>query len=475
MKAKSLLAAMLIIASGVSAQTVNDPTVMIINGKAVPRSEFEYSYNKNNSETVVDKKSVSDYVDLFVNYKLKVAAAEEAGIDTTKAFRDEFIGYRNQQVCPSFINDDDIENEARKIYNETKTRIDGNGGLFHVKHILVHLNQNATAAAQDSARLRADSIYTALQKGAEFEDLARRCSDDKGSARRGGDLSWIQKGQTVPDFEKVVLALKKGETSKPFLSPFGYHIAKLIDQQGFFPYDSVRADIKRFIDARGLRNKMIDDRIDSIAKAQSPAITPDEVIDRRTAEMTAADPSLRYLIQEYHDGLLLYEISNRNVWNKASVDEKSLEAYFKKNRKKYRWTEPRFKGITLNTKDEADIKAVKESLKKIPFEQWADSLRKQFNDSTIRIRVVKGMFKKGDNATIDKMEFHVDTTVVDIPDYPFVSTYGKMLKAPENYRDVRDLVVADYQEALEKQWIASLRKRYKVVLNQEALDTVNKH
>ena len=474
MKFKSLLAALLLAASYAGAQTT-DPVVMTINGKPVLRSEFEYSYNKNNSETVVDKKNVEEYVPLFVNYKLKVLAAEAAGIDTTSSFRKEFLMYRDQQVRPTFINDNDVENEAKKIYKDTQTRVDANGGLAHAAHILVMINQKATQAEQDAAKMRADSIYTALQKGAEFEDLARRCSDDKGSARRGGDLSWIQKGQTVPDFEKVVLALKKGETSKPFLSPFGYHIAKLIDQQGFFPYDSVRADIKRFIDARGLRNKMIDDRIDSIAKAQSPAITPDEVIDRRTAEMTAADPSLRYLIQEYHDGLLLYEISNRNVWNKASVDEKSLEAYFKKNRKKYRWTEPRFKGITLNTKDEADIKAVKESLKKIPFEQWADSLRKQFNDSTIRIRVVKGMFKKGDNATIDKMEFHVDTTVVDIPDYPFVSTYGKMLKAPENYRDVRDLVVADYQEALEKQWIASLRKRYKVVLNQEALDTVNKH
>ena len=90
MKVKSLLVALLVAATTASAQTA-DPTIMTINGKAVPRSEFEYSYNKNNSETVVDKKSVDEYIDLFVNYKLKVMAAEEAGIDTTKAFRDEFM------------------------------------------------------------------------------------------------------------------------------------------------------------------------------------------------------------------------------------------------------------------------------------------------------------------------------------------------------------------------------------------------
>ena len=148
MKVKSLLVALLVAATTASAQTA-DPTIMTINGKAVPRSEFEYSYNKNNSETVVDKKSVNEYIDLFVNYKLKVMAAEEAGIDTTKAFRDEFRMYRDQQIRPSFINDNDVEREARTIYEDTRKRIDGNGGLVRPRHILVSLKQNATKAQSD--------------------------------------------------------------------------------------------------------------------------------------------------------------------------------------------------------------------------------------------------------------------------------------------------------------------------------------
>ncbi len=474
MKFKSLLAAMLIVASSAGAQTA-DPVVMTINGNPVLRSEFEYSYNKNNSETVVDKKSVADYVPLFVNYKLKVLAAEAAGIDTTSAFRKEFLSYRDQQVRPSFINDDDVEAEARKIYKETQTRIDSNGGLVRPSHILLMLKQNATQAEQDAAKLRADSIYTALVKGANFADLARRLSDDKGSASRGGDISWVQKGQTVKEFEDVVFAMKKGELSKPFLSPFGYHIVKLMDKQNFFPYDTLRADIRRFIDQRGLRDHIVSQKLDSLAKAAQPATTVQSLLDKRADEMAAKDPALRNLIREYHDGLLLYEISNRLVWDKAAKDEAGLAAFFKKNRKRYAWTEPRFKGIAYNCKDAADVEAVKRSIKKVDFDDWAETLRKQFNDSTLRIKVVKGIFKKGDNALVDREIFNVDTTYTAPKGYEHTAVFGKKLKAPKTYDDVRELVVADYQEYLEKQWIDNLRKQYPVVLNEEALATVNKH
>lgn len=474
MKVKSLLVALLVAATTASAQTA-DPTIMTINGKDVPRSEFEYSYNKNNSETVVDKKSVDEYIDLFVNYKLKVMAAEEAGIDTTKAFRDEFRMYRDQQIRPSFINDNDVEREARTIYEDTRKRIDGNGGLVRPRHILVSLKQNATKAQSDSALVRADSIYNALIKGADFAELAQRCSDDKGSARRGGDLSWVQRGYMVKEFEDAIFAMKPGEISKPILSTFGYHIIKVEAKQNFFPYDTVRADIHRFIESRGLRERIISQNIDSIAKHSVPQCTPEDILNRRADEMTAADPALKNLIREYHDGLLLYEISNRTVWDKAAKDEKGLAAYFKKNRKRYKWKQPRFKGIAYWVKQEGDVEAVKKSLKNIPFEKWAERLRKEFNDSTIRIKVVKGIFREGDNALIDKVVFAKDTTVADVKDFPISATYGEKLKAPKTHNDVRELVVADYQEQLEKAWIEALRKRYTVVVNKDVLSTVNKH
>lgn len=476
MKFYALVAAMLLSGSIVFAQN-NDPTIMTINGQPVSRSEFEYSYNKNNSNGVIDKKTVKEYVDLFVNYKLKVLAALDAKIDTLASFKKEFSTYRDQQVRPSFITSADVDAEAHKIYKETQERIDGAGGMVKPAHILILLNQKATAAEQAKAKAKADSIYDVLRHGGDFAELAKKYSDDKGTATKGGELPWVYKGQTVKAFEDAAYSMKVGELRGPVLSEFGYHIIKLNGKQNFFPYDSLKNDIYRFIDARGIREKIVNEKLDSLVKTMPTGTKKETLLEQRADELSASDSDLKYLIREYHDGLLLYEISNRLVWDKASKDERGLAGYFAKNKKKYRWEQPRFKGIAYHVKDVADIEAVQNSVKGKAFSEWAEILRSTFNnDSVIRIRVEKGIFKKGDNALIDKMVFHKDTTVQAVKDYPYDATFGKLLKkGPEDYTDVKALVIADYQEQLEKEWVAALRKKYAVVVDEKILATVNKH
>lgn len=474
MKFYALIAAMLL--SGSIAFAQNDPTVMTINGQPVSRSEFEYSYNKNNSNGVIDKKTVKEYVDLFVNYKLKVLAALDAKLDTLSSFKKEFASYRDQQVRPSFINSSDVEAEAYKIYKETQERIDGAGGMVKPAHILILLKQKASSEEQAKAKAKADSIYNVLRHGGNFADLAKRFSDDKGTAVKGGELPWLTKGQTVKAFEDAVFSMKVGELRAPVLSEFGYHIIKLDGKQNFMPYDSVKNDIYRFIDARGIRERIVDEKLDSLAKLL-PNADKENLLEQRAEELSAKDSDLKYLIREYHDGLLLYEISNRLVWDKASKDEAALAKYFAKNKKKYNWEQPRFKGMAYHVKELADVKAVQKSVKGKPFGEWAEILRNTFNkDSVIRIRVEKGLFKKGDNALVDKMVFHKDTTVQTLKDYPYDATFGKVLKkGPEDYSDVKALVIADYQDELEKEWVATLRKKYPVVVDEKVLATVNKH
>ena len=473
MKSKLLIGAMLLCGNIVFAQ-VDDPVVMKINGQPVSRSEFEYSFNKNNSEGVIDKKSVDEYVDLFVNYKLKVEAAKEARLDTLKSFLNEFAGYRDQQIRPAMITDADIEAEARRIYEETRSRIDGNGGMTKPAHILVMVKQKADEAQQKAAKERIDSIYNALQNGADFAELAKKCSDDKGTAANGGELQWIAKGMTLKEFEDAAWALEKGQMSKPVLSPAGWHIILLKDKGNFFDYDSQRADIVRYIEQRGLREKIIDNKLDSIGKAQNT--TAEKVLEAKRLELEANDSDLRNLIKEYYDGLLLYEISNRTVWEKAAADEAGLVAYFKKNKKNYKWDAPRFKGIAYHVKDQADVKAVKDAVKGLPFDQWADKLSKTFNnDSILRIRVEKGIFKQGDNALVDREVFGVDTIAKGLKDYPIDAVYGQKLKAPKEMTDVKAQVLADYQDALEKEWVEGLRRKYAVEIDEEVLKTVNKH
>ena len=166
MKLKSLFSALLLgCAMMAQAQSANDPTIMTINGQPISRSEFEYSYNKNNSEGVIDKKSVEEYVDLFINYKLKVQAAIDAKMDTMPAYKREFLNYRDQQIRPTIINDADVEAEAYKIYKETQERIDGAGGMRQVSHILIMVPPKATAEEMTADSARADSIYSAIMKG----------------------------------------------------------------------------------------------------------------------------------------------------------------------------------------------------------------------------------------------------------------------------------------------------------------------
>ncbi|GAB6983154.1 peptidylprolyl isomerase [Prevotella dentasini] len=474
MKLKALLAVALL--SSTMAYAQNDPTIMTINGQPVSRSEFEYSYNKNNAEGVIDKKGVDEYVDLFVNYKLKVQAALDARLDTLSSFKNEFLTYRDQQIRPTMITEDDVEAEAQRIYRETQKRIDGNGGMFRCAHILLSVSQKASEQETEAAKNRADSVYNALMKGDSFAALARQYSGDKGSAIKGGELPLLTKGQTVPEFENALMALKPGEISKPVKSPFGYHIIKMIAKQNFMPYDSVKLDIWRFIEARGLREQIISNKLDTLAKLEGNGMTPEKLLDRKLAELEAKDPNLKNLVREYHDGLLLFEISNRVVWEKAAQDEAGLEAYFKKHKKDYKWSEPRFKGMAYHVKDAADVKAVRDCVARVPFKDWAETLRKAFNnDSIIRIRVEKGIFKPGDNALVDKQIFGKDTTVTPVKDYPIDAVYGEKLKAPKEMEDVRGLVTADYQESLEKAWVADLRKKYKVVVNRDVLATVNKH
>ena len=471
---KILFAALLLAATAVSAQTQDDPVVMTINGQPVLRSEFEYSYNKNNADGVIDKKSVEEYVDLFVNYKMKVQAAKDAHLDTLKSFKDEFASYRDQQIRPAFIEDADLEAEAQRIYAETKHRIDSLGGMVKPSHILIMVNQRATDEQQKAAKERIDSVYQALQNGADFALMARKVSDDKGSARNGGELPWITKGQTLPDFEKVAFGLEPGQMSAPVLTQAGWHIIKMMEKGGFFPYDSVRTDILRFIDQRGLREAIVDRKLAELAEKENT--TAEKLLEDKKNEMVAADSDLKYLIQEYHDGLLAFEIGNQKVWDKAAKDEAGLAAYFKKNKKKYAWEEPRFKGMAYHVKVKDDVKAVKKAVKGLPFDQWAEKLRTTFNnDSVLRIRVEKGIFKKGDNALVDREIFKKDTTVKALDKFPIDAVYGKKLKAPENYQDVRGQVVVDYQEQLEKEWVADLRRRYAVKVDEEVLKTVNKH
>ena len=471
----AMLAAVPFATTSAQAKT-DDPVIMTINGEPVLRSEFEYSYNKNNSEGVIDKKSIEDYVDLFINYKLKVCAALDEQLDTLQSFKDEFHQYRDQQLRPLMVTDDDMEAEAHKVYDETVAHI-GPDGLIKTSHILLRVEQQAPQSDWDAVKLRADSILKALKGGADFAEMATKFSQDPGSARQGGQLPFVQHGQFVKEFEDAAFALQPGEMSDVVKSAFGYHIIKMDERKQMEPFEFHHDNIIKWLEQRNTRDVIANQKIEKMVSESNGTLTKEQFLDQKADELSAKDDELKYLIREYHDGLLLYEISNRLVWDKAAKDEAGLAQHFKKNKKSYAWDEPRYKGMAYHVKEQGDVSAVANCVKKLPFDKWAEALRTTFNaDSVIRIRVEKGIFKKGDNALVDSAVFKKDTTVTKIKDYPIDAVYGKLLKkGPENYTDVRGQVVADYQEKLEKEWVAQLRRKYSFTVNKDILETVNKH
>ena len=295
----------------------SDPIVMTVAGVDVPRSEFEYSYNKNNTDGVIDKKTVEEYVELFVNYKLKVQAALDARLDTTTAFRKEFAQYRDQQIRPTFVTDEDMLAEAHKVYDETVEQI-GPDGLVSAAHILILTPQKATEEQQREAKRRIDSVYTALQAGADFEALAKQVSQDPGSGRRGGMLGWFARKQMVKEFEDEAFALQPGEMSKPFLSPYGWHIILMKERKQFEPFEFHKENILRYLEQRNARDAITEQKLNAIVQASNNTVTKESLLDQRADSLSAADPEMRYLIKEYHDGLLLFEISNSTIWEKAA-------------------------------------------------------------------------------------------------------------------------------------------------------------
>lgn len=179
----------------------------------------------------------------------------------------------------------------------------------------------------------------------------------------------------------------------------------------------------------------------------------------------------RNLVNEYHDGILLFEISNRNVWDRSSKDKEGLEKFFRANRKNYQWNVPKYKGFIIFTTSDSLLTEVQAYLKadKIAPDELVKTLRKEFGKD---VKAEKVLAAKGENAIVDAAVFGGEKPG-KLGRWGFFFPYdGKILAQPEEAADVRGAATADYQAQLEKQWIKSLKSKHKVKINQKVVDTL---
>lgn len=561
--------------------------LMTIDGKPVMASEFLYIYNKNNQESALEQKSIDEYVDLFINFKLKVAEAEAQGIDTTAAFVKELNGYR-AQATPKYLRDDaaidslvsmsygrlardrraahiaiqcpmnapdSVVEAAKALIEDARVRVttgksikkgrktvqqpkedffevarevstdpsvqETGGELgwitpfryvypfetavyttpvgevsevfrsaygFHIalieeerEHQEVHASHimKMVPRGNDSVKAAQKAVIDSIARIAtpeNFADMARTLSDDKGSAVRGGELGWFGKGRMVKPFEDTAFGMKEGEISAPFESDFGWHIIYLQGRRGIQPLDSMRAQILRQVQRD---ERMREAEASFIRKTRAEYKLPDSMTDSEVkayadAHLEEKYPELQALVREYHDGILLFEVSLREVWDKAAKDTAGLTEFFAANKKNYPWDAPRYKGWFLQCKDKSTMKAAKAIIKNAEPDSVASYLEHRLNiDSTTYVKFQRGLWEKGAHPGVDKYgfklkgaEFATDSLL------PYVFCVGKVLKAPEEYTDERGKVTTDYQDYLEKLWVESLRKKYTVEVNQEVLKLI---
>ncbi|MBD5209144.1 MAG: hypothetical protein HDS80_04265 [Bacteroidales bacterium] len=184
----------------------------------------------------------------------------------------------------------------------------------------------------------------------------------------------------------------------------------------------------------------------------------------------ANEPDFHNLMNEYRDGSLLYEISVQKVWDKASKDKEGLQQYFEAHRDDYKWNEPRVKGILIQTRNDSVADLVRKRLPELGNDTIVSTLRKEFRSD---LGIERVLVTKGANAMVDNLMFNGLEVKPSIANFTTYFLYNPViLDAPEEYTDVRGMVISDYQTALENAWINELREKYPVKVNEKVLKNV---
>ena len=578
----------------------SDETLMTINGKPVSAGEFLYIYEKNNQAGALDPKTMDEYLEMFINFKLKVAEAEAQGIDTTEAFKKELKGYR-AQATPKYMQDDaamdsiialswariakdrraahiaiqcpanadsaaqadalakineayervtigQLKVEKKKVKGKWKTiekrlpvepfdkvarelstdpNVQETGGElgwitpfryvyaleeavygtevgeiskpfrtqygWHIvkveeeqdhkevkaRHIMKMVPRgDSNLDSLDAAKLAEIEQIASIVTPENFAEVAKTESEDRGSSVRGGDLGWFGLGMMVKPFEEAAFSIKAGEISKPIRSQYGWHIIYKEDERGIQPLDSMRSQIQRQV-MRDERSQEVEKSF--IRKTRAEYKLPETMNDAAVkayadAHLESKYPELRNLVQEYHDGILLFEVSLREVWDKAAKDTAGLENFFKANKKKYTWEKPHYKGYLIQAKDKGSLKAAKAIIRSANPDSIQSYIAQRINcDSVTYVKVQHGLWELGKNSAVDKYGFKAKNAEFTPNEaLPIVECVGKKLKAPEAWNDEKGKVTTDYQDFLEAAWIKRLREKYPVEIKDAVWQRIKK-
>jgi len=228
-KLKFTLLTLLITIVSFGQDSAKDPVIMTINGLPVYQSEFLYIYTKNNACVSYKKEDLDAYMEMFINYKLKVKEAERLGYDTIPKLVNELGQYRNQLSLPYMVDKEKNEALIKEAYDRTASEI-------RASHILVRIKPDAIPADTLIAYKKIMAFRERIVGGEDFVTVAKGNrnepgSEDPSAATNGGDLGYFTAMQMVYPFEEAAFNTPVGGVSMPVRTSFGYHIIKVTDKR----------------------------------------------------------------------------------------------------------------------------------------------------------------------------------------------------------------------------------------------------
>ena len=388
-------------------------------------------------------------------------------------------------------------------------------GEVQVAHIMVK-NDSVNG---DLARQKIDDIYKKLEQGGDFGTIAREHSDDPSSAQKGGVLPKFGTGRMIKPFEEVAFSLKKeGDFSEPFQSAYGWHILKLIkiypvpsfadlhsklegkvknsSRAGYVERSlaqklsvgyAIEADLDKLYAYPGvsqMKNKndtilRIEDKYFTVhnlydfsrqSKLKNTGDLYDEfknakIIDYYKEHLEETNQEFALTYQEYRDGLLLFELLQKEIWERAEKDTLGLEQFFEQRRDKYVWKKrAAFTIASCTRKEKAEI--VRDYMQQ---DLQVDSIKSLVNEgATIHVLFSKGKLEEGSLKLPAQYQFEQGVSEI----FEEEKNNFTIIKASEIFEpqqkelmEARGEVMNDYQNYLEERWVENLRNTYKVKLN----------
>ncbi|MCK4464460.1 MAG: peptidylprolyl isomerase [Bacteroidales bacterium] len=423
-------------------------------------------------------------------------------------------------------------------------------GEIKVAHIMISVPRGSKPEIFKKAEEKIYDIYTKLQQGEDFAELAGNYSEDPGSAKKGGELEWFGTGRMVPEFESAAFALERnGEFSKPLKTAFGWHIIKRLDRKELESFAQLKPELSRRIarDQRSALSKKLlinklkteyNFKLDSsglkefystvepsqtgtgfdIRKANSlyqplfsfanqvynqndffnfiqkfvsskeyhsvkefvdqlfNKFTGGKILDYENSQLEKKYPEFRYLMKEYHDGILLFELTDKLVWSKAVWDTVGLRNFYKENKNNYMWGK-RVETTIYTCQNDSRTKELAKMLKKRRKKGYTETyLLNHFNTGSEKkyLSIENGVFAKGDRGIIDSIDWKKGITpVFEYGGKPTIAIINRVIKPqPKTLEEARGIITSDYQDFLDKQWIRELREKYKVNINKELLSKI---